>query len=150
MAIFTDEVKEQLRVRFQERLDAPVALRLHVRPSSGRLILPSGFGCATCDEARELATGLAEAAPDKLSLDLVDVSAGAAPGVEEVPALQVGPEGEDPRVSFWGLPVGFEFAAVVDVIERVSRAELGLDPTTLASLERVTQPLEVMVFATPT
>jgi hypothetical protein len=43
-----------------------------------------------------------------------------------------------------------EFATVVDAIERASSGELGLAPETTEALERVADPLEVMVFATPT
>lgn len=148
MAILGDQVKEQLRSRFAERLSGPVELRLYTRPGSGRLILPSGVGCATCDDAREIAEELAAAAPDKIKLEVVDVSQGE--DGHEVPTLTVAAPGEEARIAWQGLPAGFEFATVVDAVERVSAGEPGLSERTLERLEEITEPVEVMVFATPT
>ena len=49
-----------------------------------------------------------------------------------------------------GLTAGYEFATLVDAIERVSRRELGLSEKSLRRLEALEESLEVMVFATPT
>ena len=148
MAILDERTAEQLRTRFSEKLTEPVELRLYTRPGTGRLILPSGYGCATCDDARELAEALAEAAPEKVTLEVVDVSQ---TGEErEVPELTVSAPGQEARISWMGLPTGFEFATDVDAIERISAAEPGLSERTVERLEGLTEPVEVMVFATPT
>src|SRR5205085_3734354 len=89
MAIVSEQVQEQLRLRFAERLQSPVELRLYTKPGSGRLILPSGLGCATCEEARRLAEAVRDAAPEKLTLEVVDVSQDAEAPVEGVPTLTV-------------------------------------------------------------
>src|SRR5437773_8475766 len=149
MAILNEQVKQQLRDRFTETLRDPVQLTLYTRPGTGRLILPSGMGCATCDDARAIAEDLAAAAPELVKLDVVDVAAQESQ-VTEVPTLALSRPGEEARVSWQGLPAGFEFATVVDAIERASSGELGLAPETNAALERLKDPVEVMVFATPT
>ena len=149
MAILNEQVKQQLRDRFEETLQEPVELTLYTRPGSGRLILPSGMGCVTCEDARALAEELAAAAPDLVKLEVVDVSAQESE-VREVPTLVLGLPGEEARISWQGLPSGLEFATVVDAIERASSGELGLAPETHEALERLTEPVEVMVFATPT
>jgi hypothetical protein len=149
MPILNDQVKQQLRDRFDQALKDPVELTLYTRPGSGRLILPSGMGCATCDDARALAEELAAVAPDLVKLEVVDVSAQESE-VGEVPTLTLGLPGEEARISWQGLPAGLEFATVVDAIERASSGELGLAPETHEALERLTEPVEVMVFATPT
>ena len=149
MAILNDQVKQQLRDRFTETLKDPVQLTLYTRPGTGRLILPSGMGCATCDDARAVAEELSAAAPELVKLHVVDVSAEEGE-VTEVPTLALSRPGEEPRISWQGLPGGFEFATVVDAIERASSGELGLAPETSEALERLTGPVEVMVFATPT
>jgi alkyl hydroperoxide reductase subunit AhpF len=149
MAILSDQVRQQLRDRFAETLKEPVQLVLYTRPGTGRLILPSGFGCATCDDARDIAEELAAAAPDLVKLEVVDVSVRESQ-VEDVPTLTLGRPGEEARISWRGLPAGFEFATVVDAIERASSGDLGLSPETTEALERVADPVEVMVFATPT
>jgi alkyl hydroperoxide reductase subunit AhpF len=150
MAILNEQVQEQLRQRFTERLQDAVELHLYTKPGTGRLILPSGLGCATCDDARQLVEAVRDAAPDKLSLTVTDVGSEQVPDVEDVPLLTVGKPGETHRVRFMGLPAGFEFATVIDAIERVSRNELGLSERTVQRLAALEQELEVMVFATPT
>jgi alkyl hydroperoxide reductase subunit AhpF len=149
MAIVPDQVKKQLSERFSERLRGPVQLTLYTRPSTGRLILPSGMGCQTCDDARQLAEVLQEAAPGLVHLEVVDVTAQES-DVTEVPTLTVGFPGEPARIRWLGLPAGFEFATVVDAIERVSTGEHGLADESVAALARLTEPVDVMVFATPT
>jgi alkyl hydroperoxide reductase subunit AhpF len=149
MSLLNDQVKQQVRERFSERLSGPVQLKLYLRPGSGRLILPSGLGCPTCEEARELAQDLQEAAPELISLEVIDVTVQES-DVTELPPLTLAFPGEEPRIRWQGLPAGYEFATVVDAIERVSSGEHGLSETTVGRLAELTEPLEVMVFATPT
>ena len=149
MGILDDRTADQLRARFAERLVNPVELKLYTRPGTGRLILPTGYGCATCDEARELAEAVAASAPEKVSLEVVDVS-GAESDATEVPMLTVGTAGEEPRIRFQGLPAGYEFATVIDAVERVSSGDHGLSEESVAALARIEDDLEVLVFATPT
>lgn len=147
MAIIDERTREELRARFEERLSGDVELHLYTRPSTGRLILPTGYGCPTCAEAQELAEALAGAAPEKVKLSVTDVSV--EPDGHDVPSLTVAAPGEEPRISFQGLMAGFEFAALVDAVERVSRAEPGLSPESSAALEKLKSDLEVLVFVTP-
>jgi alkyl hydroperoxide reductase subunit AhpF len=149
MAILSDQVKRQLQDRFAEHLSGPVQLTLYTRPGSGRLILPSGLGCATCDDARQLVEELQEAAPDLVQLRVVDVAAEES-DVTEVPTLTVAFPGETARIRWQGLPAGYEFATVVDAVERVSTGAHGLADATLEALAELTEPVDVMVFATPT
>ncbi|HZU16469.1 MAG TPA: hypothetical protein VFD01_07735 [Candidatus Dormibacteraeota bacterium] len=148
MSILTDRLREQLKERFAERLRGPVQLTLFTRPGSGRLILPSGLGCPTCEDAKRMAEDLAAAAPERVQLQVVDVSGGGGE-VTEVPTLTVGVPGERSRIRWQGLPAGFEFATVVDAIERVSTGAHELSPDSLQRLAAVRDPVEIMVFATP-
>lgn len=158
MTILDERTSEQLRARFAERLVDPVELTLHTRPGTGRLVLPDGYGCATCDDARALAEAVVETAPDKLVLNVIDVTRedlgnGASmtpPPVPEVPLLAVGAPGRAPRIRFQGLTAGYEFAAVVDAIERVSSGDHGLSEVSVEALGTLADDLEVLVFATPT
>jgi len=149
MAILSDQVKRQLQDRFAEHLSGPVQLTLYTRPGSGRLILPSGLGCATCEDAKQLVEELQEAAPDLVHLRVVDVSVEDS-DVTEVPTLTLAFPGESPRIRWQGLPAGYEFATVVDAVERVSSGAHGLSDATLEALGLITEPVDVMVFATPT
>src|SRR6266480_7273525 len=74
MSVIPDQVRQQLKDRFDTVLSGPVQLTVYTRPGSSRLILPAGVGCATCQDAREMAELLRDAAPEKITLEVVDVT----------------------------------------------------------------------------
>jgi glutaredoxin-like protein len=149
MALIDERTKARLRERLGKTLREPVELRLYRRPDTGRLILPGGLGCQTCNAAEELARTLAEAAPEKLRLTVIDVSQ--EPSKEEVvPSLTLARAGEESRITFQGLPAGYEFATLIDAIERVSRKEDGLSAEVAKRLADLKDEVEVTVFVTPT
>jgi glutaredoxin-like protein len=149
MALIDDKTKGQLRERLARTLSGPVELRLYRRPDSGRPVLPGGLGCQTCDATEELARTLTEAAPGTVTLTVIDRSA--QPGtVEPVPTLTVAEPGEDARITFQGLPAGYEFASLLDAIERVSGRRDELSPELAARLGELDRDVEVTVFVTPT
>jgi alkyl hydroperoxide reductase subunit AhpF len=154
MAVIPEQVRRQLKDRFDTVLTGPVHLTLYTRPGSSRLILPAGVGCATCEDARQMAELLHDAAPEKITMDLVDITRDpertAADGVADVPTIAVASDCETGRIRFQGLPTGTEFPALIDAVERVSRAEHGLSEDSLEALAKLTEPAEVLVFATPT
>ena len=154
MAVIPEQVRQQLKDRFEAVLTGPVHLTLYTRPGSSRLILPAGLGCATCEDARQMAELLRDAAPEKITMDLVDITReperATANGVADVPTIAVASDSESGRIRFQGLPTGTEFPALIDALERVSRAEHGLSEESLTALAKLTEPAEVMVFATPT
>jgi len=154
MAVIPEPVRQQLKDRFDTVLSGPVHLTLYTRPGSSRLILPAGVGCATCEDARQMAELLREAAPEKVTLEVVDVTRDPAranaDGVDDVPTMSVASNSETGRIRFQGLPTGTEFPALIDAVERVSRMEHGLSEESVAALAKLTEPAEVMVFATPT
>ncbi len=154
MALIPEEVRQQLKDRFETSLSGPVHLTVYTRPGSSRLILPTGVGCATCEDARQMAEALHDAAPEKITMDIVDVNRdderAAADGIGDVPTIAVASDSETGRIRFQGLATGTEFPALIDAIERVSRAEHGLSEQSLEALAKLTELTEVMVFATPT
>ena len=154
MAVIPEEVRRELEARFQDRLAGPVHLTLYTRPGSSRLILPPGYGCPTCEDARQMAELLRDSAPEKVTLDVVDVTRSAdraqADGIDDVPTIAVAAHSESGRIRFQGLPTGTEFPALIDAVERVSRAEHGLSEASVTLLAKLSEPTEVMVFATPT
>jgi alkyl hydroperoxide reductase subunit AhpF len=154
MAVIPESVRQQLKDHFETALSGAVHLTVYTRPGSSRLILPAGVGCATCEDARQMAELLRDAAPEKITVDLVDISRDSeratADGIDDVPTIAVASNSETGRIRFQGLPTGTEFPAVIDAVERVSRAEPGLSEESLVALTKLTEPAEVMVFATPT
>ncbi len=154
MALIPEPVRQQLKDRFETLLTGPVHLTLYTKPGSSRLILPAGLGCPTCEDARQMAELLRDAAPEKITLEVVDISRDSArveiDGIDDVPTIAIAAESDIGRIRFQGLPTGTEFPALIDAVERVSRAEHGLSEESLAALAKLTEPTELMVFATPT
>src|SRR3982074_429293 len=130
MAVIPESVRQQLKDPFETALTGPVHLPLYTKPGSPRLILPAGLGCPTCEDARQMAELLRDAAPDKITLDVVDMSRDTARAeideVADVPTIAVASSSDRSQIRFQGLPTGTEFPALIDAIERVSRAEHGL------------------------
>src|SRR5438105_14677632 len=154
MAVIPEQVRHQLKDRFETALSGPVHLTLYTRPGSSRLILPAGVGCATCEDARQMAELLKDAAHEKVTLEVVDTSRdpgrASADRVDDVPTIAIGANTEAGQIRFQGLPTGTEFPALIDAVERVSRAEHDLSPASLADLVKLSEPTEGMGFATPT
>ena len=97
---------------------------------------------------------LRDAAPEKITLEVVDVSRDAArveiDQIDDVPTIAIGSNSETSRIRFQGLPTGTEFPALIDAVERASRVEHGLSPESIEALAKLTEPTELLVFATPT
>ncbi len=143
MPLLSEDLKAQLRERLGETLTEAVDLRLRVRPSTGPLIIPGAASCETCDPCREIAEGLAEAS-DLVHLTITEDRAATAP------VLEVARPGEPARITFEGLPSGYEFASLLDAVERVSSGDPGLSAETREALAGLDKDVELMVFVTPT
>jgi hypothetical protein len=152
--LIPEPVRLQLKERFDTVLSGPVHLTVYMRPGSSRLILPAGVGCATCEDARQMAELLCDAAPEKITMDTIDVARdperATADRIDDVPTIAVASNTETGRIRFQGLATGTEFPALIDAIERVSLSEHGLSEESLTALGKLTEPTELMVFATPT
>jgi len=103
-------------------------------------------------EARQLLEELTQIS-DKLSLEtynfLVDKEKVAEYAVDKVPATVIR-NGKDYGLRFFGLPAGYEFAALLDAILAVAEGDSGLLPESREKLAQLTQPLHLQVFTTPT
>ena len=56
----------------------------------------------------------------------------------------------DYGIRFYGVPAGYEFAALISDIFDVSRGESGLNEQSKAMLAQLKEPLHLQVFSTPT
>jgi len=90
---------------------------------------------------------------DKLTLETynfqIDKERAAEYAVDKVPATVIR-NGKDYGIRFFGLPAGYEFAALLDAILAVSAGDSGLKPESRAKLAQLTEPLHLQVFTTPT
>lgn len=89
----------------------------------------------------------------KLSLEvynfLLDKAIVAQYGVDKVPATVIRNE-KDYGIRFYGLPAGYEFSTLLDALLAVSKGDSGLREETREKLQKITQPLHLEVFVTPT
>ncbi len=113
--------------------------------------------CQYCDDTRQLLEEVT-AISDKLSLDVYDLSANAdaaeqynvdkAPGI--VIAADNGDEIMDYGIRYAGIPSGHEFSSLITDLVRVSQRDSGLSDATRQFLATLTEPVNMMVFVTPT
>lgn len=152
MAFISDEQQQQLR-KVLEEMSSPVKL-VHFTQETN------------VEHARETREMLEElcALSEKLSLEIynlqIDREKAAAWKVERAPSTAVAgrkeskegkDEGEkDFGIRFYGFPLGYEFSSLVEAILSVSKGDSGLGATSKEALKKVTAPLHLEVFVTPT
>lgn len=82
---------------------------------------------------------------------VLDKERAAAFHIYRIPALALLRAGEDTRIRFLGAPAGYEFASLVDAVILAGTGDSGLSSESRALIaERVTAPLDIKVFVTPT
>jgi len=91
---------------------------------------------------------------DQLTLEdvnfVLEKERAAAYGIEHIPALVLLAGGEDTRIRFLGAPAGYEFMSLVEALLLAGTGVSGLSDTSKALLaERVTEPVDIRVFVTP-
>ncbi len=116
------------------------------------LFFTQTLNCDTCLPARQI---LDEIVPLNEKLTLVEHNAllerdtAAAAGVTSVPAIVVSSDGAS-RITFLGVPSGYEFMSLIDAILAVSTNDSGLKEESRALLKAVDAPVRIQVFVTPT
>ena len=141
--------KAQLRRTFRKDLKATVKLRLFTQAPSP--IAVPGRECPTCAQTQELIEEVASASP-KIDLEVFDVFAEAVAvqemSVARIPALLIGNE-ESPRMKFYGAPLGYQMAAIVESIRSVSRGVSPLTNESRRKLRQLNRPVHMQVIVSP-
>ena len=152
-ALIPDQEKSQIKRTFRKDLKAEVYLRLFTqRPSP---ITVPGRECRYCVQTQQMLEELAALSP-KVHLETVDIYAqpGLAreEGITRVPAITFGSK-EDrnggPKLRFFGIPMGYEMAVVIENIRAISRGVSPLSMETRKKLRMINQPVHIQVFVTP-
>ena len=108
--------------------------------------------CQYCKETRELVEEVASLS-DKLSVEIYDlVKDGAIAeslGIDKVPAVAVVGK-KDYGIRMFGIPSGYEFGSLIESIKLVSEGESGLSAETKKQVAKLTKPVKIQVFITPT
>ena len=148
-AAISAQQRNQLRRTFRKDLKAPVAIRLFTREPSP-IAIP-GRDCPTCEQTRQLVEEVSDASP-KITLNVHDffgesVLAGEM-GITRIPALIWG-EDKPPRMKFYGAPLGYQMAAIVETIRFMSRGVSPLRNDTRRKLRSLTSPVHMQVIVSP-
>lgn len=151
--LIPDQEKSRIKRTFRKDLKAEVYLRLFTqRPSP---IAVPGRECKYCLQTQQLLEELAALSP-KVHLETLDIYAdpGLAreEGITRVPAIAFGVREEPtagPKLRFFGIPMGFQLAVVIENIRTISRGISPLSMDTRKKLRNINQPVHIQVFVTP-
>ena len=142
MALLSDEVTKQLKEEFGTLVN-PVRLAV--------------FSQALADPESEQVKRLVEelaALDDKLTAlsynFVIDTEKVKELGIARTPAIAVLGAEKDYGVRFYGIPAGYEFGTLVDLILDVSSGQIGLSEATRTALAQIANPVHIQVFSTPT
>lgn len=120
--------------------------------TEGAVRLPGQRPCQYCEQVVALSKELGGLS-DKLDVEIVNFHADqervAEYGIQRIPAVAV-VGAVDYGIRFYGVPGGYEFAALLETIIDVSRGTTDLSEDTLEKLKRIDAPVHIQVFVTPT
>jgi glutaredoxin-like protein len=113
--------------------------------------------CEACNDTRELVEELASISSGNVRTEIYDVDQDVGEariyGIDKTPAIVVlGDESgrRDFGIRFFGSLAGYEFGTLIDDIHMVSHGTSDLAEGTVEVLSRVTVPVRLQVFVTPT
>lgn len=139
-----------VRTRFAKELRDDVTLEFFA-PATGGLILPGQDG-ETAEYARQILAEVAALSP-KIRLNVHSVVAepevAKAFGIARTPATAV-IGARDFGVRFYGMPAGYEFATLLELIITASQDTTALAPQTREMLAQLPRDIHLQVFVTPT
>ncbi len=150
MAFLNPQDAEFVRSRFRSELQHDVTLEFFA-PSVGGLVLPGSDG-ETADYTRRILEEVA-ALSEKISLRahslVAEPDVAGRFGIARTPAIAfLG--AEDYGIRYYGIPGGYEFATLLELIIDVSRGEPALAESSKAVLARLGGDAHIQVFVTPT
>ncbi len=103
-------------------------------------------------EAKQLLEELTQIS-DKVTLEvynfMTDQEKVAEYAIDKVPATVIRND-KDYGIRFYGMPAGYEFSTLLDAILIVSKGDSGLQRESREKLAKLTEPLHLQVFTTPT
>ena len=148
--IISGNDKTQLKRTFRKDLTKDVNVRLFTQTPSP--VTVPGRECRYCAQTQQLMEELSALSP-KVHLDTVDFyqqpQLARDAGVVRIPAILLGSNGSS-RVKFYGSPMGYALATIVEDIKTISRGVSPLSMDTRKKLRQVNRPVHIQVFVTPT
>jgi alkyl hydroperoxide reductase subunit AhpF len=150
MSLLNDQDAAFLRTRFGEEMDHPVRL-VFFAPSLGGIALP-GEDLEMVEYTRRILTEVAGLA-DRITLEEHSLASepevAAQFGIARTPATAI-VGAEDYGIRFYGMPAGYEFVTLIDVILDVSKGRAPVAAQTVEALAALPDDAHLQVFVTPT
>ena len=141
MALLNAEIRKDVKAALAD-VKQPVVFKVFTQE----------IECQYCKETRELVQEVA-ALSDKLSVEVYDLvkdqAIAESLGVDKVPAVAVIGK-KDYGIRMFGIPSGYEFGSLIESIKLVSDGESGLSAETKKQVAKLTKPVKIQVFITPT
>ena len=149
MPILSQKDQDALREKFDLEVRKDVYLTLFTQKQTG-LIVP-GRECRYCGETQQLMEEVTSLSP-KLHLDIYDYynnpEDAQAMGVERIPAIILGANGQS-NAKFYGIPLGYEFATLIEDIIILAKGQSPLKLDTRKKLRKLKEKVHIQVFVTP-
>jgi len=148
MSLLNDQTQKQIRQAF-ETMTGPVKIVMFTQDDNA-------LECEYCVETRQIVEEVA-ALSDKISAEVHDFVRDAQLagqyGIDKIPAIAIladGPTPKDYGIRLYGIPSGYEFSTLIEDMLMVSQQRIGLNAKTLEELKRLTKPVNIQVYVTPT
>lgn len=142
MSMLPDEVKQEVKKKFDKELRTPVKL----------IYFTEKLECQFCKETHQLLDEIATLS-DKISLDVfnfaIDKEKVDKYKIDKIPAIVIMNE-KDYGIRLFGLPVGYEFSSLIESITIVSSGKTGLNEKSIERIATLTNPVHIQVFVTNT
>jgi glutaredoxin-like protein len=152
MPLLTEEQRAQIKQHLDQHLIDPVDI-VHFTQAESPLVVPGRHECQYCKETRELLQEFSDLS-DKVRLTVYDLvrdrEQAERYGIDSVPATIFSSQHSRGVIRYFGVPSGYEFAAVLEDLVDLSRPESSLSADTLAKLAGLTTDVHIRVFVTPT
>lgn len=150
MPFLTEQDAKFIVERFAQNLGHDVTLEFFA-PSREGLALP-GQDWETAEYARQILAEVVALSP-KLHLQvhsvLAEPDAVSAFGIARTPATAIIGT-QDYGIRFYGMPAGYEFATLIELIILVSKGQTPLAEDSRAVVSRLQDEAHIQVFVTPT
>jgi len=141
MPLLNDQIREDVKAMLAD-VENPVIFKVFTQE----------FECQYCKETRELVEEVADLS-DKLAVEVYDFVEDKALaddlGIDKIPAVAI-VGAKDYGVRLYGIPSGYEFGTLIEDIKLVSAGDSGLSQATRAAVAKLTEPVRIQVFITPT
>jgi len=148
MSLLNDNIQKQIQKAFVA-LTGPVKIVMFTQGEN----VPE---CETCADTRQLLEEVS-ALSHKITLEVHDFMREAELAeqyhIDKIPAVAILSGGTTPQdygIRLYGVPAGYEFSTLIEDILMVSQQKSALNAKTLEELKKLTQPVDIQVFVTPT